>query len=98
MVQEAGVNVDFCHVAFRQGIVHEPDIPKAGIAAFNLILRHRNFTGSAIGGIPVTQEMLDFCGKNNITADVEVIPIQKINEAYERILADLGKEDKPQSP
>jgi alcohol dehydrogenase (NADP+) len=66
-------------------LVGAPSEP-LGIAAFNLILRHRNFTGSAIGGIPVTQEMLDFCGKNNITADVEVIPIQKVNEAYDRLL------------
>src|SRR5437763_988679 len=56
------------------------------VAAFNLILPHRNLTGSAIGGISVTKEMLDFCGKHNITADVEVIPIQKVNEAYERLL------------
>ena len=56
------------------------------VAAFNLIMRRRSFSGSAIGGIPETQEMLDFCGKHNITADVEVIPIQKVNEAYERLL------------
>ena len=42
--------------------------------------------GSMIGGMPETQEMLDYCGRNNITADVEVIPIQKINEAFERML------------
>jgi uncharacterized zinc-type alcohol dehydrogenase-like protein len=46
----------------------------------------RRLAGSAIGGIAETQEMLDFCGKHNITADVEVIPIQKVNEAYERLL------------
>jgi uncharacterized zinc-type alcohol dehydrogenase-like protein len=46
----------------------------------------RNFSGSNIGGIPETQEMLDFCGAHNITADVELIPIQKVNEAYERLL------------
>lgn len=57
-----------------------------GVAAFNLILRHRNLTGSAIGGIALTQEMLDFCGTHNITSDVEVIPIQKLNEAYDRLL------------
>jgi uncharacterized zinc-type alcohol dehydrogenase-like protein len=39
-----------------------------------------------IGGVPETQEMLDYCGRHNITSDVEVIPIQKINEAYERML------------
>ena len=56
------------------------------VAAFNLIGRRRSFSGSMIGGIAETQEMLDFCGKHNITADVEVIPIQKVNEAYERLL------------
>ena len=57
-----------------------------GVAAFALIARRRSFSGSNIGGIAETQEMLDFCGKHNITADVEVIPIQKVNEAYERLL------------
>jgi len=56
------------------------------VPAFSLIVRRRSFSGSMIGGIPETQEMLDFCGKHNINADVEVIPIQKVNEAYERLL------------
>jgi len=56
------------------------------VPAFSLIARRRSISGSAIGGIAETQEMLDFCGKHNITADVEVIPIQKVNEAYERLL------------
>src|SRR5260221_13516875 len=56
------------------------------VPAFSLIVRRRSFSGSAIGGIAETQEMLDFCGAHNITADVEVIPIQKVNEAYERLL------------
>ena len=56
------------------------------VAAFGLLLRRRSLSGSLIGGIAETQEMLDFCGKNNLTCDVEVIPIQKINEAYERML------------
>src|SRR5881398_3569884 len=56
------------------------------VAAFSLIARRRSFSGSMIGGIQETQEMLDFCGEHNITADVEVIPIQKVNEAYERLL------------
>src|SRR5437870_4079492 len=56
------------------------------VPAFALIARRRSFSGSMIGGIPETQEMLDFCGTHNITADVEVIPIQKVNEAYERLL------------
>lgn len=56
------------------------------IELFRLIEGRRSFSGSNIGGIAETQEMLDFCGKHNITADVEVIPIQKVNEAYERLL------------
>ncbi|HTZ95402.1 MAG TPA: NAD(P)-dependent alcohol dehydrogenase [Terriglobales bacterium] len=56
------------------------------VAAFNLIMRRRSFSGSSIGGVAATQEMLDFCGKHNLTAEVEVIPIQKVNEAYERLL------------
>jgi uncharacterized zinc-type alcohol dehydrogenase-like protein len=57
-----------------------------GVPAFSLIMRRRSLSGSVIGGIAETQEMLDFCGAHNITADVEVIPIQKVNEAYERLL------------
>lgn len=65
-------------------LVGAPEKPHA-IAAFPLILGRRSLSGSAIGGIAETQEMLDFCGKHNITADVEVIPIQKVNEAYDRM-------------
>jgi uncharacterized zinc-type alcohol dehydrogenase-like protein len=56
------------------------------VAVFNLLLPRRNLTGSAIGGIAETQEMLDFCAAHEIASDVEVIPMQKINEAYERLL------------
>jgi uncharacterized zinc-type alcohol dehydrogenase-like protein len=56
------------------------------VAAFALLIRRRSLSGSLIGGIAETQEMLDFCGEHNITFDVEVIPIQKVNEAYERLL------------
>jgi uncharacterized zinc-type alcohol dehydrogenase-like protein len=56
------------------------------VAAFSLIIGRRSLSGSPIGGIAETQEMLDFCGAHGITADVEVIPIQKVNEAYERLL------------
>jgi alcohol dehydrogenase (NADP+) len=56
------------------------------VTVFGLIFGRRSFSGSPIGGIAETQEMLDFCGEHNITADVEVIPIQKINEAYERMV------------
>jgi len=66
-------------------LVGAPEQPLA-ISAFGLIMGRRSLSGSLIGGIPETQEMLDFCGQHNITADVEVIPIQKINEAYERLV------------
>jgi alcohol dehydrogenase (NADP+) len=61
------------------------DKPHA-VSAFGLLFKRRSISGSLIGSIAETQEMLDFCGKHNITADVEVIPIQKVNEAYERLL------------
>jgi uncharacterized zinc-type alcohol dehydrogenase-like protein len=66
-------------------IVGAPPQP-LGVSALGLIIRRRSFSGSQIGGIAETQEMLDFCGKHNLTADVEVIPIQKVNGAYERLL------------
>jgi uncharacterized zinc-type alcohol dehydrogenase-like protein len=66
-------------------LVGAPEKPLS-VAAFNLIFGRRSLSGSPIGGLAETQEMLDFCGKHNITADVEVIPIQKVNEAYERLL------------
>jgi uncharacterized zinc-type alcohol dehydrogenase-like protein len=56
------------------------------VEVFNLIMKRRQLAGSLIGGIPETQEMLDFCAQHSLTADVEIIPIQKINEAYERML------------
>jgi uncharacterized zinc-type alcohol dehydrogenase-like protein len=66
-------------------LVGAPEKPLE-VAAFSLIMGRRSLSGSMIGGIAETQEMLDFCGEHNITADVEVIPIQKANEAYERVL------------
>ncbi|AFZ28502.1 Zn-dependent alcohol dehydrogenase (plasmid) [Cylindrospermum stagnale PCC 7417] len=66
-------------------LVGAPEKP-LDVSAFSLIMGRRSLSGSNIGGIPETQEMLDFCGEHNITADVEVIPIQKVNEAYERLL------------
>ena len=66
-------------------LVGAPEKPLA-VAAFGLIMGRHSLSGSPIGGIAETQEMLDFCGEYNITADVEVIPIQKVNEAYERLL------------
>src|ERR1043165_6128004 len=56
------------------------------VSAFALIFGNKSLSGSMIGGIDQTQEMLDFCGRHKITADVEVIAIQQINEAYERML------------
>jgi uncharacterized zinc-type alcohol dehydrogenase-like protein len=56
------------------------------VAAFGLIFGRRSLSGSLIGGLAETQEMLDFCGEHNLTAEVEVIPIQKINEAYDRMM------------
>jgi alcohol dehydrogenase (NADP+) len=66
-------------------LVGAPEKPLS-LASFALIFGRRSVSGSPIGGIAETQEMLDFCGKHNLTADVEVIPIQKVNEAYERLL------------
>jgi len=58
----------------------------AVIPAFNLIFGRKSFAGSLIGGLPETQEMLDFCAQHNIVSDVEVIAMKDINEAYERML------------
>jgi uncharacterized zinc-type alcohol dehydrogenase-like protein len=66
-------------------IVGAPDKPLP-VSVFGLIFKRRSFSGSAIGSIAETQEMLDFCSEHNIVADVEVIPIQKVNEAYERLV------------
>jgi uncharacterized zinc-type alcohol dehydrogenase-like protein len=65
--------------------VGAPEKPLA-LPAFGLIMGRRSLSGSPIGGIPETQEMLDFCSEHNMTSEVEVIPIQKVNEAYERLL------------
>jgi uncharacterized zinc-type alcohol dehydrogenase-like protein len=56
------------------------------LGAFSLVAMRRTLAGSLIGGIEETQEMLDFCGKHDIVSDVEVIPIQKVNEAYDRVV------------
>jgi uncharacterized zinc-type alcohol dehydrogenase-like protein len=65
--------------------VGAPPTP-AQIPAFNLIGKRRTLAGSLIGGIPETQEMLDYCADHNITSDIEIINIKDINEAYERML------------
>ena len=66
-------------------LVGAPEHPLP-VAAFSVIIGRKSFAGSSIGGIAETQEMLDFCGKHNITADIEMIDIQNINGAYERLL------------
>ena len=66
-------------------LVGAPEKPLA-VSSFSLLFGRRSLSGSPIGGTVETQEMLDFCGKHDLTADVEVIPIQKVNEAYERLL------------
>jgi uncharacterized zinc-type alcohol dehydrogenase-like protein len=66
-------------------LVGAPSKP-APVSCFNLIMGRRSLAGSAIGGIRETQEMLDFCSERGITSDVELIPIQQINTAYDRLL------------
>jgi uncharacterized zinc-type alcohol dehydrogenase-like protein len=56
------------------------------VSVMGLIFGRHSLAGSGIGGIKETQEMLDFCGKKNVVSDIEIIPIQKINEAYDRLL------------
>jgi uncharacterized zinc-type alcohol dehydrogenase-like protein len=66
-------------------LVGAPEKPLP-VAAFSLLMNRRSLSGSAIGGIPETQEMLNFCAEHGITSDIEMIKIQQINEAYDRLL------------
>jgi uncharacterized zinc-type alcohol dehydrogenase-like protein len=66
-------------------LVGAPETPTP-VEAFSLIFKRRRLAGSLIGGIKETQRMLDFCAQHHVESDVEVIPIQQVNEAYERIL------------
>jgi uncharacterized zinc-type alcohol dehydrogenase-like protein len=66
-------------------LVGLPDKPST-FSVFSLIGRRSSIAGSMIGGMPETQEMLDYCGKHNIVSEVEVIPMFQINEAFERLL------------
>jgi uncharacterized zinc-type alcohol dehydrogenase-like protein len=72
----------------RDGVLTMVGVPAKPleIQAFSLILKRRKLTGSGVGGIHETQEMLDYCAQHNVTADVEVIPIRQVNEAYDRTL------------
>lgn len=67
-------------------LVGVPDHPHPSPTVGNLIFKRRRLVGSLIGGIKETQEMLDFCAEHNITSDIELISIQQINQAYERVL------------
>lgn len=86
----ASHNLDpFLQLLKRDGtmcLVGAPEHAHPSPSIVELIFKRRQIAGSLIGGIKETQEMLDFCGKHGITADVEIIPIEKINEAYERML------------
>ena len=67
-------------------LVGAPEHPHPSPTVFQLLMGRRSLAGSGIGGIPETQEMLDYCAEKNIVSDIEIIPIQKINEAYERMV------------
>jgi len=67
-------------------LVGVPDQPHPSPSIGSLIFKRRQIAGALIGGIKETQEMLDFCAQHNITSDIEIIPIQAINHAYERML------------
>ncbi|MCW5557409.1 MAG: NAD(P)-dependent alcohol dehydrogenase [Verrucomicrobiae bacterium] len=82
---DIGAYLDLLKADSTLTLVGAPEKP-IPVAAFPLLLKRRQLAGSLIGGIAETQEMLDFCGQQNITSDIELIPIQKINEAYERVL------------
>jgi uncharacterized zinc-type alcohol dehydrogenase-like protein len=66
-------------------LVGLPEVPPS-FSVFNLIAKRISIAGSMIGGMPETQEMLDYCGEHNIVSEVEVIRIDQVNEAFERLL------------
>jgi uncharacterized zinc-type alcohol dehydrogenase-like protein len=85
----AGHDLDFYLSLLRtNGIMICVGLPSGEeqLSPFNLVLGRRSIAGSLIGGLPETQEMLNYCGRNGITSDVEVIPIQQVNRAYDRML------------
>jgi alcohol dehydrogenase (NADP+) len=67
-------------------LVGVPEVPHPALHPAQIIMRRKNVAGSVIGGIKETQEMLDFCAEHRIVSDIELIPIQRINESYERML------------
>lgn len=85
----AGHNLDFYLGLLRtNGVMICVGLPSGEeqLSPFSLVLGRRSIAGSLIGGLPETQEMLNYCGRKGIAADVEVIPVQQVNEAYERML------------
>ena len=91
MINTVAANIDlnqYLNMVKQDGtlvLVGAPPNP-ASVHAFSLIIKRRRLAGSLIGGIKETQEMLDFCGEKGIGSDIELIPIDKINEAYERVI------------
>ncbi|MEO5822705.1 MAG: zinc-binding dehydrogenase, partial [Vicinamibacteraceae bacterium] len=67
-------------------LVGAPEHPHPSPSVFNLLFGRRSLAGSGIGGVKETQEMLDFCAEKNIVSDIELIPVQQVNTAYERML------------
>ena len=88
-------NLDaFTNLLKRDGtlcLLGVPEESHPSPSALNLIFRRRQIAGSLIGGLKETQEMLDFCAAHNIVSDIEIIPIQKIDEAYDRMLKSDAK-------
>jgi uncharacterized zinc-type alcohol dehydrogenase-like protein len=86
----ASHNLDpFISMLKRDGtmcLVGAPDQPHPSPGVIGLVFRRRQLAGSLIGGLKETQEMLDFCGQHGIVSDIELIPIQQINQAYQRML------------
>jgi uncharacterized zinc-type alcohol dehydrogenase-like protein len=81
---------DYLNMLKRDGtmtLVGAPDHPHPSPEVFNLIFKRRTLAGSLIGGIPETQEMLDFCAEHGIGAEIELISADRINEAYDRVVA-----------
>ena len=91
LINTLAVEIDwnkYLNLLALDGIMVVVGVPEkeTPIGAYSLISARRSIAGSVIGGIRETQEMLDFCSKNNIACDIELIPIQKVNEAYERVV------------
>jgi uncharacterized zinc-type alcohol dehydrogenase-like protein len=91
MINTVSANLDlnkYLNLLKLEGTMVLVGVPEkdTSLNAHSLITARRNLAGSLSGGIKETQEMLDFCSKHNISCDVELIPIQEVNEAYEHIL------------